>query len=134
MAKRLIVNPLLMFWHLVKNDAQRLELDPEVQWRYHRKMSWYWVCNFPVVIVMFFFFPSAWIKIGLLLNTFYSLYANFATEFGAIPSSYGAMNTEKMARAVSVSNDDLSDQLDGVATNVQDIQQVTDKVDAIFGF
>lgn len=118
---KLVINPLLMLWHLIKNDAHRLETDPETQWKYHRKMSWFWVCNFVVVPVLFIGFPQAWIKIGLLVNTIYSLYANFATEFGAIPSAYAAMNTKKMIDNVNNSNQELSDQLDDVADDVEDL-------------
>lgn len=98
MAEKLLkMNPITMLYHLLKNDAHRLEYDPAVQWKFHRKMSWYWVLNFPVVFILFFFFPKIWVGVGLLLNTFYSLYANFATDYGAIPSSYAAMKADEIA-------------------------------------
>ena len=80
-----------MLYHLVRNDVHKLEYDPHAQWKFHRTMSWYWVVNFPIVGVLFFGYPKLWVGVGLLLNTFYSLYANFATDYGAIPASYAAM-------------------------------------------
>lgn len=115
-------NPLAMLFHLIKNDAHKLETDPETQWKFHRKMSWFWLSNFIVVPVLYWGFPAAWIQLGLLFNTFYSLYANFATEFGAIPSSYAAMNTEKMTQNVISANEQLQDAVDDVADDVDDIK------------
>lgn len=97
MAKILKLNPLSMLYHLIRNDVQKLEYDPTTQWKFHRKMSWYWVANFPVVAYLFFYQPHLWIGVGLLLNTFYSLYANFATDYGAIPSAYAAMKADEIS-------------------------------------
>ena len=94
-----------MVWHLVRNEAHQLEFDPQTQWQFHRKMSWYWVANFPLVAVLFFGFPRVWIGVGLLVNTFYSLYANFATDFGAIPASYAAFTTQQIQQAQETTHD-----------------------------
>lgn len=88
-----------MLWHLIAQDAHKLEYDPRSQWSYHLKMTWFWVANFPFITVMYFGFPHQWVALGLLLNTYYSLYANFDTEFGAIPAAYAAMNAERLVRA-----------------------------------
>lgn len=91
--------PLKSVWHLVRNEAHLLEFDPTTQWRLHRRMAWYWLANFPVVAVLFFGYPRLWVGVGLLLNTFYSLYANFATDFGAIPASYAAIKADQIQQA-----------------------------------
>jgi hypothetical protein len=96
---KLTHNPLAMLYHLIRNDAHKLEYDAHTQWKFHRSMSWYWLLNFPVVAVLFFGFPKVWVGVGLLLNTFYSLYANFATDYGAIPASYGAMKADEIQQA-----------------------------------
>lgn len=89
-----------IFWmilHLIKNDAHLLEYNPKTQWKFHLKMTWFWVANFPFVSLLYFGFPKLWIGLGLLMNTYYSLYANFDTEFGAIPASYAAMMSDQIA-------------------------------------
>lgn len=97
MSKYIRYNPLFILWHVLRNDIHHLEYDPRTQWRYHLIMTRYWVANFPVVIVLFFWFPHLWIAIALFLNTIYSLYANLATDFGAVPSSYGAMKAQEIS-------------------------------------
>lgn len=66
------------------------EYNPQVQYRVHRYATWYWLVNFPIVAILFFGFPTLWIGIGLLLNTFYSLYSNFATDYGAMSAALAA--------------------------------------------
>ena len=61
----------------------QFEHDAKFQAKLHLVASYYWLANFPVIGWMFFFAPPIWLKVGLLLNTFYSLYANFATDYGA---------------------------------------------------
>ena len=78
-------------WLATRRQVHDLEYDPQTQWHYHLRMSWFWVVNFPIVALLFFGTPGLWIKVGLLLNTFYSLYANFDTEFDGVHSSYAAM-------------------------------------------
>lgn len=92
---------LYKLYRLVKNDAHLFEYDSTTQWKFHKKMTWFWVLNFPFMFIMYFGFPKEWIALGLLLNTIYSLYANFDTEFGAIPASYAAMKAEETAQALS---------------------------------
>lgn len=77
--------------HLIKD----LEENPRTQYKVHLYATYYWVVNFPVVGVLYFCFPKLWVGIGLLLNTFYSLYANFATDYGGMSASLAAYNMMK---------------------------------------
>ena len=84
-------------WAATRRTVHNLEYEPRSQWHYHLRMSWFWVLNFPIVAALFFGFPRVWIGVGLLLNTFYSLYANFDTEFDGVHSSYAAMKGNEIS-------------------------------------
>jgi hypothetical protein len=71
-----------------------LEDDPAVQARIHKWACVYWLANFPVIGVLYFFYPHTWIALGLLVNTFYSLYANFATDYGGLSAAQASMHAE----------------------------------------
>jgi hypothetical protein len=66
--------------HLVKG----LETDPRLQYKVHFWGSAYWLVNIPVVLVLYFFAPS---KILLLITLVYSVYANFATDYGGMSAA-----------------------------------------------
>lgn len=85
-------------WHIIHNDWERFEHDPAVQLKYHRRMIIFWMINFPVIGILFFGFSSIWVKLGLLVNTFYSLYANWDTEVGAAHGSYASLKAEEISK------------------------------------
>lgn len=78
-----------------------LEEDPAVQIRVHKVACIYWLVNFPVIAVIFFGFPRLWVTVGLLLNTFYSLYANLATDYDGLSSSQASMHAREATAAAS---------------------------------
>jgi hypothetical protein len=67
-----------------------LETNPHSQFRVHRWGMWWWVINFPAVTALFFLDPSVWLKWGLYITLIYSIYANFATDYGAMSSAIAA--------------------------------------------
>ena len=81
--------------HVVKG----FEEDPEVQIKVHKWACVYWLVNFPVIAVLFVGFPKVWLGPGLFLNTFYSLYANFATDYDGLSSSQASMHAREAAHA-----------------------------------
>lgn len=76
-----------------------LEEDPAVQIKVHKWACVYWLINFPVIGILFFGFPRVWVGVGLLLNTFYSLYANLATDYDGLSSSQASMHAREATRA-----------------------------------
>lgn len=86
-----------MLIHTLKNDVHKLEYDAETQWRFHRKMSWFWLFNIIVVVVVFIINKAFWEHVSILYLVIVSLYANFATDYGAVPSSYAAMKAQEMS-------------------------------------
>ena len=81
--------------------VKSIETDPAVQATIHRWSSYWWIINFPIVAFLFFATPHLWITVGLFLNTFYSLYANFATDYGALSAAQASMHAKE---AVSAAN------------------------------
>jgi len=78
----------------LKRVIDGLEHDADVQYQVHRWATWYWVINFPLVAILFWGFPDLWVRIGLLLNTAYSLWANLATDFGAMSAAMAARRSQ----------------------------------------
>jgi hypothetical protein len=67
-----------------------LETNPHAQFTVHKWGMWYWVINFPLVTMLFFLEPSVWLKWGLYITLIYSIYANFATDYGAMSAAMAA--------------------------------------------
>lgn len=106
---KLRYNPISMLWHLIKNDAHKLEYDPATQWKFHRNMTRFWVCNFLVALAVYFLAPELWNKASILYLVLVSLYANAATDYGAVPSSYAAMKADEIqqAQTTQISTDNI---------------------------
>lgn len=74
----------------LKHVIKGLEDDPHVQYRVHLYGTVYWLANFPLVTVLFFFAPSLWLKLGIFITLVYSIYANLATDYGAMSAAMAA--------------------------------------------
>lgn len=72
--------------HVIKN----LETDPHTQYSVHFYGVIYWLINFPAVCYLFFFQPTLWLKWGIFITLIYSIYANFATDYGAMSAAMAA--------------------------------------------
>lgn len=78
----------LQIYHLFSKEAHALEYDAKVQYQFHRVMALLWFLAMLVIP----FFPSTYSgSIGLLVVLEVSLYANFATEFGAMSAALAAI-------------------------------------------
>ena len=74
----------------VRVAVTALESDPMVQYRVHRWGAIYWLANFPVFIYLFFWQRSFWDTAGVFVILVYSLYANLATDYGAMSAALAA--------------------------------------------
>jgi hypothetical protein len=72
--------------YLVKD----LETNPHTQYKVHFYGVIYWLINFPLICALFFFTPTLWIKLGIFITLIYSIYANFATDYGAMSAAMAA--------------------------------------------
>jgi hypothetical protein len=50
----------------------------------------YWLINFPAICYLFFGQPGLWTKLGIFITLIYSIYANFATDYGAMSAAMAA--------------------------------------------
>jgi hypothetical protein len=74
----------------LKPLVKDLETNPHTQYKVHLYGMMYWLVNFPLVAAFFFLAPTLWLKWGVFITLFYSIYANFATDYGAMSSAMAA--------------------------------------------
>jgi hypothetical protein len=74
----------------LKHVVDGLETDPHVQYKVHLYGVVYWLINFPLVCALFFGEPALWLKLGIFITLIYSIYANFATDYGAMSAAMAA--------------------------------------------
>ena len=74
----------------VRVAVTALESDPMVQYRVHRWGAMYWLANFPVFVYLFFWQRTFWDTAGVFVILMYSLYANLATDYGAMSAALAA--------------------------------------------
>lgn len=110
MRKKLRATPVAM---IILKDINHLEHDASSQYRFNR----FWAILWFVTMITIPGVPKLYAhSISALIITEISLWANFATHFGAMSAALAAINTTKSV------TDDLSD----VASDVQDIQENTE--------
>lgn len=71
-----------------------LETNPHTQYKVHFYGVIYWLVNFPAVALLFFFAPTLWLKLGIFITLIYSIYANFATDYGSMSAAMAAYAPE----------------------------------------
>lgn len=93
----------------VRHTAYQMEFNAETQWRYHRRMCWFWVANFlPITGLLYAVLSSStreavlFTAIMLGVNTYYSLYANFCTDYDAVSASFAAMKAQEAAERLKM--------------------------------
>lgn len=73
-----------------------LEYNPKTQYRVHITASYFWIVSAVPILFFFFGFPTQWIQYGVLVTLIYSLYANFATDYGAASAALAAMHEDPL--------------------------------------
>jgi hypothetical protein len=77
--------PMRMGW--LKPVIKDLETNPRTQYKVHLYGVVYWLINFPLIVCLFFFEPTLWVKLGVFITLIYSIYANFATDYGGMSAA-----------------------------------------------
>jgi hypothetical protein len=67
-----------------------LSTNPYTQYKVHMWGAIYWLINFPLICALFFFTPTLWVKLGIFITLIYSIYANLATDYGAMSAAEAA--------------------------------------------
>jgi hypothetical protein len=75
-------------------DKTRFETDVKLQLKIHQVASYVWMVNFVLAIFVFFAFPGIWAHASVLYLVLVSLYANFATDYGAVSAALAAQKEE----------------------------------------
>jgi hypothetical protein len=78
--------------HVIKD----LETNPRTQYKVHLYGAMYWLANFPLVTLLFFFAPALWLKLGIFITLVYSIYANFATDYGSMSAAISAFRQDPL--------------------------------------
>lgn len=78
----------------LKFVVRDLETNPKSQFAVHKWGMYYWLLNFPLITCLFFFAPALWLKLGIFITLIYSIYANFATDYGSMSAAMAAMSEE----------------------------------------
>lgn len=78
----------LLIRRLLARNIKALEYDPAVQYRFHQSFMFFWLLAMVGVV----FVPAFHHEVASLLIMEVSLYANFATDFGAMSSALAAGN------------------------------------------
>lgn len=103
-------------WRLITRDIRHLEHDATSQYRFNRFWATIWGISMAAVVVPLW--PHSLNAFVQLLILEVSLWANFATHFGAMSAALAAMNTSKTL-------DDTSDVVKDLSEDIDDIHAVT---------
>jgi hypothetical protein len=76
----------------MRRFVKDLETNPASQYKVHLWGAIYWLINFPAVTALFFLAPGLWVKLGVFITLFYSIYSNFATDYGSMSAALSAMH------------------------------------------
>lgn len=100
---------ILGFGAIGRHAVHALEFNPRVQYRFHLIMAYFWI-GWIVAVPFIRVFNH---EITGLFIMEASLYANFATEFGAMSSALAAMRGTKEFHELAQDVDDIHDALPG---------------------
>ena len=87
-------HPLTKLAKYIGKDVNSLDNDPKVQLKIHTVGFWYWTVNFPTITYLFFFQQHVWLTYGLFITLFYSIYANWTSDYTGMSSSQSVINTQ----------------------------------------
>ena len=73
-----------------------LEYNPRTQYTVHIRAAYFWLVSAIPILILFFGFPTEWLAWGVLVTLLYSLYANFATDYGAASAALAAMGQQPL--------------------------------------
>jgi hypothetical protein len=79
---------------------RRFNTDPRLQYRIHLVMTYVWVVNMIIAVLVYSFAPHVWATASILYLVLISLYANFATDYGAVPGSEAAISAADISVTV----------------------------------
>jgi len=86
----------------VRQVQDRFENDPKFQIVFNKFFTYFWLVNIVVASIIFFSDRKDWDKYSIFYVTVISLYANFATNYGALSASESSEAAKEAAEHASV--------------------------------
>lgn len=74
----------------VKHFIHDFESNPQTQYKIHMAFTYVWLLNMALALSVYMFAPGLWSKASVLYLVLVSLYANFATDYGAVSAAEAA--------------------------------------------
>jgi hypothetical protein len=74
----------------LSRDKTRFEEDADLQFKIHKIFAYIWLVNIVAALCVFFLAPGIWASASVLYLVIVSLYANFATDYGAVSAALAA--------------------------------------------
>lgn len=85
-----LVAPIHLRHGWLKHFIKDFETNPQTQYKIHMFFTYFWLCNMALALSVFLFAPAFWSKASVLYLVIVSLYANFATDYGAVSAAEAA--------------------------------------------
>jgi len=83
--------PLVMRHGWLRHFIKDLEYNPKTQYKVHLVAMWIWTASMLTVVLVFFLASHFWALVSVLYLVCISLYANWATDYGAMSAALAAM-------------------------------------------
>jgi len=84
------------------NWRTKFETDPAFQYRIHMVFTYVWVVNMVAAVLVFSFAKGFWNHASVLYLVLVSLYANFATDYGAVSAAEAAQLPRRIEGEITV--------------------------------
>lgn len=85
----------------LRDLRRKFEQDGHFQAVLHIRMTYFWACNFVAASLVFFLAPGVWSRYSVYYLVIVSLYANFATDYGAVSAAEANENTDSDGEAAA---------------------------------
>ena len=89
----------------LKNLQDRFENDPAFQIVFNKFFTYFWVVNFIAATAIFFGAKSLWESYSVYYLVAISLFANFATNYGALSASESSEAAKEAAEHAGIIRD-----------------------------
>ena len=93
----------------LKSLQNRFENDPAFQIKFNKFFTYFWLINMIAASIEFWTDQNDWAKYSLFYVTLISLYANFATNYGALSASQSSRAAKEAAEHAAVIRNDHPD-------------------------
>lgn len=78
--------------------ALKHKFEDDAAWQtiFHKRMTYFWAINMIAATVVFFAAPGVWANASILYLVLVSLYANMATDYGAVSAAEASVEAHAL--------------------------------------